>query len=237
MKDNPNPKLRTTLKSFSAGIAVTALLLFSCVCLADGFKPDMQGIVHDTQKMSNADHQLTLVWWIPKQYWQVSFESNKRVTPEAAADFLRTVKPYTVLAVVKGKIGSFGAVTYEDEATLRSELVLVDGDGNKYSPLDDSEISPDMKNFIGIMKPMFANMMGSMGKNIDFYLFPATGKNGQMIADAEKEGRFSVRVGNDEYKWRLPVGSVLPPKTCPKCGEELSGAFKFCPYDGSPLGK
>lgn len=227
----------TILKPLSASFAIITWLLFSCVCLGDDFKPNINDIIRDTQKVSNAGHEMNLVWWVPEQYWRTSFEASQKLTPQAISDFLKTIKPYTVFAVVKGKIGSFGAMTYEDEATIRGELVFVDSDGNQYTPLADSEINSDMKNFIDMMKPIFANMLGSMGQNIDFYLFPAMGKNGKSLADPEKEGRFSVRLARQEFKWRLPLGSVLSPKICPKCGEKLSGAYKFCPYDGTALDK
>jgi hypothetical protein len=44
-----------------------------------------------------------------------------------------------------------------------------------------------------------------------------------------------VKMGEKEFHWRLPLGSLLPPKICPKCGETFSGAYKFCPWDGSTL--
>jgi len=58
---------------------------------------------------------------------------------------------------------------------------------------------------------------------------------GRRIADAKEEGSFAVLIGEKKYRWKLPLGSLLPPKTCAECGEELSGAFKFCPYEGTKL--
>lgn len=86
-----------------------------------------------------------------------------------------------------------------------------------------------------MMKPLFANMLGPMGQNMVFFLFPSNNKEGQKIADSKKEGSFSVEMGEREFRWRLPLGSLLPPKICPTCGEKLSGAYKFCPWDGTKL--
>jgi len=88
-----------------------------------------------------------------------------------------------------------------------------------------------------MIKPVIANTLGPLGQNMHFLLFPAKDKNGQNIAEAKKEGAFSVKLGEREFKWRLPLGSLLPPKICPKCGEKLSGAYNYCPYDGTPLKK
>ena len=224
-------------KTFWAGTLLAVTCLTVSLCRADEFKPDMQSVVRDCQQMTQAQRQMTLVWWIPPQFWRASFQANPKMTPAQINDFMKTVKPYTVFAVVKGSFGSFGGMTYESEDALRGELVLVDRDGQEYRPLNDANIGADMQNFLGIMKPMFANMMGAMGKNFDFFVFPALGKDGRPIADAEKEGQFSVRVGPESFKWRLPLGCFLAPKLCPKCGEKLSGAYKFCPFDGTLLEK
>ena len=53
--------------------------------------------------------------------------------------------------------------------------------------------------------------------------------------DAKKEGFFLVELGENEFRWRLPLSSLLPLTICPTCGEELSGAYKFCPWDGTKL--
>jgi len=88
-----------------------------------------------------------------------------------------------------------------------------------------------------MIKPVIVNTLGPLGQNMHFFLFPAKNKSGRNIADAKKGGVFSVRLGEREFKWRLPLGSLLPPKICPRCGEKLSGAYKYCPYDGTPLKK
>ena len=230
-------KHNAVLRIFHLGTAVALAVLFTGLCLADGNKPDMQSIIRETQQMSQVPHEMALVWWIPPQFWRASLESNPRLTSEQINDFLKTIKPYTVVAVVKGKFGSFGGVTYEDEATVRSELALIDHDQVEYKPLGDADVTPDMQNFLSMMKPVFANMLGAMGKNFDIFVFPANGKNGKVIADAEKEGQFWVRLGDEKFRWRLPIGALLAPKICPKCGEKLSGAYKFCPFDGTPLDK
>jgi len=85
------------------------------------------------------------------------------------------------------------------------------------------------------MKPIFVNMLGPMGQNMCFFLFPAESADGRRIAEAKKEGAFSVKLGEREFRWRLPLGSLLAPKMCPKCKEKCSGAWNFCPWCGTRL--
>ena len=85
------------------------------------------------------------------------------------------------------------------------------------------------------MKPVLVNMLGPMGEHMEFFFFPRTSASGQPIADAKAEGSFRFGVGKDVYDWRLPLGSLLPQKTCPVDGERLSGAWEYCPWHGKKL--
>ena len=78
-------------------------------------------------------------------------------------------------------------------------------------------------------------MIGPMGQNMHVFLFPAKDKKGQDIAAAKREGFFSVKLDKREFKWRLPLGSLLRQKVCSVDGEKLNGAWKFCPWHGTEL--
>jgi hypothetical protein len=236
MAINMKSQSRLAFASFIRGIVGLSVLL-SSLCIAQEIKPDTQSIIRETQQIKNQNHKLEIVWWIPEQFWRASFAANPNLTQEQIDNFLKIVRPYTIVVIVKGDFGPFAGVTYDTATSIRTNLVLIDNVGNKYSPLDDEDTSVDMQNFLSMMKPVFANMLGSMGKNFDFFTFPANDKNGKLIANPLVEGRFTVQLGGDKFNWRLPLGSLLPPKICPKCGEKLSGAYKFCPYDGTPLDK
>jgi hypothetical protein len=82
---------------------------------------------------------------------------------------------------------------------------------------------------------MFGNMLGAMGQGMHLFFFPARATDGSSLADATKEGDFSVRLGEESFKWHLPLGSLLPVKVCPEDGERMSGAWKFCPWHGRAL--
>ena len=200
-------------------------------------KTDLTALMHETQKTLNQEHTLSLIWWIPEEFWQISFEKSPGMAANQKERALEVLRPYILVGVVNGDIGPFGAVTYEDEKTTRERFKLVDRDGAVYQPLPETDVSPDLQNFLAGMKPMLANMLGPMGKNFNFFVFPAKSKKGQAIANARQEGSFSVRLGETRINWRLPLGSLLPERVCSRCSERLSGAFKFCPYDGTDLGK
>lgn len=198
---------------------------------------DLTALIQETQRTPQRAGEITVVWWIPEEYWQVSFAQNRSITESQAEEFIKIISPYMLIVVVEGKIGMFGGVTYKSEADIRSTIQIKDRQGVSYLPLNEDEIDPEAKNLLSAMKPTFANMLGPVGENMHFFLFPAKDKEGRTIAEAGKEGSFSVILGERELRWRLPLSSVLPPKVCPTCKEKLSGAYKFCPWDGTELSK
>ena len=205
--------------------------------MAQDYKPKMEDILKDTQKMVNNEDGMTIIWWIPIEFWQASFEKNPNVTHEQAAKFLDILRPYTVVVVMESKIGPLGGMTFKPEPETRQRLTIVDGVGKSYSPLDEDSIDADAKNFVIMMKPMLGSSMGAFGKNLNFYFFPAKNQKSGNVVDPKSEGFFKVELDPQEYVFRLPLGSLLTPKKCPKCGEKLNGAYKFCPYDGTSLPK
>jgi hypothetical protein len=198
-------------------------------------KPTVEGLLKETQRTLSSSGEIRLVWWIPTEFFLLSAASGGKVNPADIEDMRATVDPYVLVAVLNGRIGSTGSTAWRSEADTRETLRLVDASGATYQPLAEEDLSPELRTFLGIMKPFMVNMMGSMGKNLNFFAFAAKDAKGQRIADAKHEGSFAIRLGETDYRWRLPLGSLLPSKTCPKCKESCSGAWKFCPWDGTLL--
>ena len=209
-------------------------------------KVNALALFQDTQKIlqtsaSSAEpktEQMTLVWWIPEEFWRVSSAYDTTITEDQIEELIKVLRPYTLIIVVDATMSSFGAVTYRPEADIRAGIQIKDARGTIYRPLSENKIDADSKNFLSIiMRPIFANTLGPMGQNMHFFLFPAKTKNGRNIADAKREGAFSVKLGEREFRWRLPLGSLLRPKICSKCKENCSGAWNFCPWCGTRLPK
>lgn len=203
-------------------------------CLAQG-RSELNALIQETQKKSDRPGEMTFVWWIPLEYWQMSFAQNPSTTPEQTEKVLSVFRPYTVVAVVDGKIGAYSTVAYRPEEEVSKAIKVKDRLGNVYAPLQEEEISTETRSFLAAMKPVLSSVLGPMGKNMYFFIFPAQDKSGSMIADAKNAGTFSVLLDDREFKWKLPLASLLSQKTCPICKEKLPGTYKFCPYDGTKL--
>ena len=44
-----------------------------------------------------------------------------------------------------------------------------------------------------------------------------------------------MTLGDATYRWRLPLGSLLPPRYDAKTGEKFSGNYLYSPFTGKEL--
>src|SRR5262249_557938 len=94
------------------------------------------------------------------------------------------------------------------------------------------------KRVVSLLGPVLTNMLGDVGSHMSFFIFADKTKDpkGQTRGiDPTKPGVLTARLGGEEFRWRLPLGSLRPPKVCPKCHESFPGNYSFCPFDATPL--
>ena len=218
-------------------VAMFLLCGWSKAVLSQESKIDLNALIQETQMASEIYNEVTLVWWVPEEFWRVSLVSDPSVTEAQIEELLEVVRPYTFIIVVDGRTGAFGKVTYRSEAEIRTSIRIRDSKGNRYRPFSKDKVDVSTKNLLSMMKPVLVSLLGPLGQNMHFFLFPAKNKKDQSICKAKKEGVFWVELGEREFKWRLPLGSLFPPKICPKCKEKCSGAWQFCPWCGTELPK
>ena len=88
---------------------------------------------------------------------------------------------------------------------------------------------------LDMMRPVLARSAGATGEGMYPMVFQATDETGARIANATREGRFSLAVADQLLHWRTPLGSLVPPKKDPSTGEILSGAWTYSPWTGVKL--
>ena len=198
---------------------------------------DLQALIQETQKMSQRPDEMTLVWWIPEEFWSASLAQTPTMTASKVEEFLKVIRPYTMVVVIDGTMEAFGGITYKSEDYIRTSTRLVDSRNKSYAALTEDEIDADTKNMLQMFKPIFANMLGPMGQNMHFLLFPGKTDGGSRIASAKDRGQFSVKLGQKEFKWRLPLDALLPGQVCANCNRECKGSWFFCPECGTKLTK
>lgn len=194
---------------------------------------EIDALVKDTQRMITNKQRITLVWWIPEQFWEESFRQQGGLSAEQKAEFKKVMAPYTVFCVAVLDVGPVGGLTGKSREALLANTKLRLGQ-TVVPPLKPEEISGDASNFYAMMKPMFANMMGQIGQGMEFLVY----RKDELVAknlDPLKTGSFEYEAFGEVTRWRLPLGSLLPKKFDTSTAEEFPGDYNFSPYTGKKL--
>jgi hypothetical protein len=198
---------------------------------------DLHALIKELQQTTREPGTLGLLMWTPVEYWEKSAEGAG--TPSAKAqERFASLRKYTVIIAAVGKLG-IGNINWISESEVRSNLKLRDAAGNDYEPLQ--KVSGDAEGLATLIKPILANMMGTMGQNVQIYFFPGTDKMAKPIADPLAPGGFSIVITNllgpkeSVYEWKLPLTSLSPPRYCPVGKERMEASWKYCPWHGVKL--
>lgn len=214
-------------------IAVAIALTYVPAKAADG--PDYAALIRDLTKVQKTSGRITIVMWLPEEFWKLALSANGRLTQKGISDTLNVVRPYTLIAVLDGQSTALGGYSYTDDQALMTSVRLEDSRGALYQPLDPGLVSSGMRNLLDAMRPIMANMLGAMGQHLVFMAFPSADKAGKPIFNETGNGSLTVRVGDEALRYQLPLESLLPPSLDPKTGESFPGTYHFNPYNGDKL--
>lgn len=219
-------------------IALPLLLSWSLLAIAAEPTPlpperiQINQLTNETQQSSSSKDTLDLVWWLPPQFWLASSRDDDRA---AMTEIAALFQKYTVVAAVNGKIGKLGIDGFMNEDELRQALVVLGADGKEYRPIAPDKLDPKVTMVFGILKPILGSMIGQLGNNLHFYVFPGKGKDGKPLADPLAPGTLTVQLGEARYDFTTPLGSLLTPQHDPRTGQKFPGNYRFNPYTGSQL--
>ncbi len=204
---------------------------------APGKDIDFSAFIKETQQSPSEAGYAGLVWWIPVEYWEIS-SARIGMSEEQAKQRYAPLRKYTLVAVALGKIG-IGNINWISEPEIRDNVTLRDSEGNSYPPVQ--KLTGDAEGLAAVLKPVFGNILGAMGQNIQLLFFPALDKMAKPIADPLSPGNFSVTLaklvnGKDKVlEWKLPLTTLSPPRYCPVGKERMQANWKYCPWHGVKL--
>lgn len=193
------------------------------------FKVNTTELTQELQKQSRGEG-FKLIWWIPTEFWVASSPQMGPSSP-----LIKALDPYILMGVIDGSVSPLGTFSYRPEEEIRKMGAIVDEAGNRYHALDPAAISGDMKNLIGMIRPILTNAMGEMGKNFVFLVFPKHGKDRKPLVIPTGQGRFHYVQGDEDFYWRLPIAALSPKVKCDQDAELFPSNFKFCPFHGGAL--
>ncbi len=197
----------------------------------------------ETRKEFTTDGALTMVWWIPPEFFELAIDSSALDADGGVREFLhRAARACTIVAIVDARPppdarapASSDAPRFRSAEEIRRTLKLVAPDGTESAPLAGDAAILRAAPIVEALARELLRVPDSARKQVRFFYFPT--------ADASGAPRFTARSGGDltllydgaRLQWHLPLSSVVPDQRCPKCQESVRGGFRFCPWDGTKL--
>jgi len=208
-------------------------LVLALGCVAPALADDIREFVHETQQLVSTAQQMTMVWWIPAEFWDLSMASNPNVTPQIAQQVREAFHDYQVFALLHGNVGLQGLTDTAPRADLLANSRLQVGD-KVIAPLAADQVPSGVQAILGAMRPLLSGMLGKLGQSMELVVYPAAA-GGQRLNDPKANGAFQFVLYDQTFRWRTPLASLLPKKVDPKSKEEFPGNYLYNPYTGDRL--
>jgi hypothetical protein len=213
---------------------LAALWMASALGISTASAAGLQDLIRETQRASEAGGQLTMVWWMPVQFWDESLKANPAVPAEARTQVLAALADYNIIAMLRAKPGAAGFSDIQPKAELLKN-VRVEANGKVIEPMTPEQVSPAAQLLLSQLKPAMGAMAGQVGAAMEFVVYPAKGADGKLLVDPLQSGNLTIKLYEENFALRLPLGSLLPVKLDKKSGEEFPGNYQFNPYTGDKL--
>jgi hypothetical protein len=193
----------------------------------------VEDILRETQRLVSADGHVSMVWWMPLEFWEGSLANNPDLPEQARNELLEAMAPYTVVALMRADTAGSGLGEIKSKEDLRNNTrFTINGKTLQVLPAD--KVSQPATLIIAQLKPVLAQAAGQLGEALEFLVFPA-GEGDKLLVDPTMPGNLTINFYGRDYKWRLPLGSLLPPKTDKATGEEFPGNYEYNPYTGRKI--
>ncbi|NQX81347.1 MAG: hypothetical protein HRT66_05055 [Flavobacteriaceae bacterium] len=198
-------------------------------------KVDLIEFIREIQIWEKDGNNMSLSFWIPTSYWKIALEDNPQIPKETLSQIESAFKDYVFVCALDLDINADGTMDYTEETELRKTILIEDNRGVVYRPLAESNISDEAKSFASAIKPMFTQMFGQIGSGIHFYFFSIRDHESENIINEKKVGEFTIKHSSRNFKYLLPLVTLLPSKKCPKDGATMKGNWNYCPIHGLEL--
>ncbi len=208
------------------------LLLLLLATMSFGQVPEVSvaDAIKELQITKKEGNNMKIAIWLPIEYWAISLQDSPDVTPEVLAKIESIFENFILVMAVDININGTSF-----QPTGKLDAAITDSLGKKHLMLKKKDIPKETNDMLNVLKPVLANMLGSLGENMHLLLFDATDANGDLIADSSKEGKLNLLFNGERFNWDLPLSFLMTPKQCPIDGASMNGKWKYCPYHGNEL--
>jgi len=210
-------------------VLAASLLCLHTICASAAIDLDALGEDLKQQKITKESFKFAL--WMPPEFF---IASAGNANEESTRQLNRMLDGYMLFMVADAQVSTFGGLTPTPRSELLRKTTLVVNNGVPLTPVSDEDLKPDFKTLREVLRPVMKNVVGSLGESLELMVFKLPANGPSMIKPAG-EGRVKLTTVGQDYVWRLPLGSVLPPMFDPDSGDRFPGNYRFNPYTGKSL--
>ncbi|MFO1193585.1 MAG: hypothetical protein U1F00_15680 [Rhodoferax sp.] len=194
---------------------------------------DASALIRELSVQKITDKAFKLAFWLPPEFF---LNLSQKMSPAQVRQLQTMLMGHAVFFVAEGEMGLVGMGGFKTRTDLLQSTSLVVNDGARISPAPDSAIHPDLRMFLEMMKPVMKGQLGNFGDAMEAIVFriPLTAGQDILLSGGSK-GRIRIAISGEEFAWRLPLGSLLPPAMDSETGEQFPGNFLFNPFTGRKL--
>jgi hypothetical protein len=193
----------------------------------------VEDVVRDTQRLVAEDGHVSMVWWMPLEFWDGSLANNPDMPEATRKELVGVMAPYTVVALLRAEtVGNgLGEIKSKEDLQKNTRFTI---NGTAMQALPAEQVSQPATLMISQLKPVLAEAAGQLGEAMEFLVFPS-GVDDKLMVDATMPGNLTINFYGRDFKWRLPLGSVLPPRIDKATGEEFPGNYEYNPFTGRKI--
>ncbi len=221
-------------------VVVTPLLAIERKKLAD---VNTDKLTTETQPEPSGvgDSNMVVFWWIPYEFWAATFEQDSSISEAEKKETLEVFAGVSILAVCEADISAFGAFRFypQEEVERNLEVYYEDKSEQKRKLAPMTKVKTEIEVFLSAFRPMLANAMGEMGRNMHFYVFDDTSTSSERLMNPYEKGNISLSVSmrngsKAEANISLPLDTLHVPRKCPN-GKDAHISWSYCPWTGKKL--
>jgi|GEM_PF-3832341 len=185
--------------------AAIAVLAVSTVFANADVAPNQPRPTHPEINISPRNRQ-HVVWWMQDNTLVASVKRN-----QSDRDILsQAVKSYIVIGVIDSDLSVTGMPVLKNYMSMRATLRLVDATGHTYMPLEEMGVNVDVLKAVEDIRTELGLYGPVLTREIQFYIFPRTGADGQAIVSPTGDGDFHVQSNGEDFAFHMPLAMAVP---------------------------
>ncbi len=191
---------------------------------------DVASLLKELSQQSVTGKAYKLALWMPPEFFALAY-ANMGANEQRQLKAM--LQGYTLFFVADAQLGLMATPIAKPRSDIMGSTHLVLNGGQNIRPVPDAEIGRDLKLFLDTVRPVLQAQMGKVGETLEPLVFRLPKPADQL--QAAGSGRVKISISGDEFLWRLPLGSVLPPAFDPDTGDQFPGNYLFSPFTGRKL--